>query len=169
MDALRKGIGAGALGLAVAAGAPSVASAGTVGLDFSPGNIGAVGVTSGAETNGYAFQDVTSTSVVALGSWDYGISGTVSVGLWNSSGVLLASTTVNGTQTPVGSAPRVFSSISPVALTPGDTYYVGSLAPYIAYDVNPVTIAPADSGIGQCLGVLRWFGLPKQSVSSLLG
>jgi hypothetical protein len=144
MDLIQKGIAVSAISLAVVAAAPTVGSAGTLGLDFSPGNVGSVGSSVHTWTLGYAFQDVTATSVIALGSWDNdGIDSTIDVGLWNSQGTLLASATVNGAQTPIGSAPWIFTAISPVALTPGDTYYVGSygITSY-AFQVNPVTIAP---------------------------
>ena len=51
------------------------------------------------------------------------------VGLWDVSGstpVLLASTYVSGSETPVGNAPWDFESIAPVVLSPGRNYVVAS-------------------------------------------
>jgi Domain of unknown function (DUF4082)/PEP-CTERM motif len=47
------------------------------------------------------------------------------VGLWNSSGTLLASAFVSNSSSAVGSAPWLFSAITPVRLVAGQTYVVG--------------------------------------------
>jgi hypothetical protein len=76
---------------------------------------------------GYKFIANNPISVVGLGTFDYGQNGFASpqqVGLWNSSGTLLASTFVDNSD-PLTGFWR-FASITPVALTPGSTYYVAS-------------------------------------------
>ena len=94
-------------------------------------------------TLGWSFTDTTATSVIALGALDQGLVGDETVSLWNSTGTLLASTTVNALEAPVGSAPWVFTPITPVALTVGDTYYVGAYGESTYdFEVGPVTIAP---------------------------
>jgi Domain of unknown function (DUF4082)/PEP-CTERM motif len=128
----------------VALSVPWAASSATLGVDFEPDVVAYP--TSYEFTLGYSFTDVLATSVIGLGAWDSGIGGTVEIGLWNSSGDLLATTTVDGSETPVGSAPWVFSSISPVALTPGSVYYVGAYGvENYTFGVSPVTIASSIS------------------------
>jgi hypothetical protein len=129
----------------VALALPGAASAASLGVDFLPGAIGGTSPGTG-HTFGYKFTDVTTADVVGLGAWDSGLTGSVEVGLWDSSGALLASTAVNSAGTPVGNAPWVFSSIAPVKLTAGDTYYVGAVAPN-AFAVNPISVDPHISNI----------------------
>jgi hypothetical protein len=128
-----------------ASGAGLAASASTtIGLDFADASVGFRGFDSGEFTVGYAFKDRVATSVVGLGTYDSSLFvGNGTVGLWNSAGNLLASTTVDLTGTPVGIAPWVFSPIAPVALTPGQTYYVGFFGDaYYATQVKPISTDP---------------------------
>ena len=126
----------------IAATMPAIANASDLGVDFDPSLAVYVGP-SGPWTLGYAFQDLTATSVVGLGAWNNGIKGDVMVGLWDSGRNLLASTTVNSSSTVVGTASWVFTPITPVALTVGDTYYVGAYGAFNYTDtINPVTVAP---------------------------
>ena len=143
MTRISKRVATSAVGAAVLAALPGIGAANVLGIDFSPTAVGAVYPNSNTFTEGYAFEDTTATSVIALGSLDSDILGSETVDLWNSSGTLLASTTVSAAETPVGSAPWVFTAITPVALTPGETYFVGSYG-FANYDyyVDPVTIAP---------------------------
>lgn len=143
MTRISKRVATSAIGAAVLAALPGIGAANALGIDYSPTAVGGSYSNFNTYTLGYAFEDTTATSVIALGSLDSGIVGSETVDLWNSSGTLLASTTVNASETPVGSAPWVFTAITPVALTPGDTYYVASygFATY-DYEVDPVTIAP---------------------------
>ena len=53
-------------------------------------------------TLGYSFSLSGPVTVNALGAWDDGFGNSHQVGIWNSSGVLLASTTVLGTDTLLG-------------------------------------------------------------------
>jgi hypothetical protein len=76
---------------------------------------------------GYQFIANTASAVIGLGTFDYqqtGLVGPQQVGLWNSSGTLLASTFVDNSD-PLTGFWR-FAPIAPVTLTPGDTYYVAS-------------------------------------------
>jgi hypothetical protein len=143
MTRISKRVAASAVGAAVFAALPGIGAAGTLGIDFSPTAVGAPGFNDDTWTLGWSFTDTTATSVIALGALDQSITGTETVSLWNSTGTLLASTTVSGAETPVGSAPWVFTPITPVALTVGDTYYVGAYGvSFYDYEVGPVTIAP---------------------------
>jgi hypothetical protein len=68
-----------------------------------------------------------SVSVRGLATWDsWGAAGSVEVGLWDSSQNLLASASVSNSSPTIGSANWSYTNIAPVALTAGDTYYVGS-------------------------------------------
>jgi hypothetical protein len=82
---------------------------------------------------GYSFSTNSAITVTALGYFDDGtLAETHNVGLYNSSGTLLASATVNGTGTQVGYFN--FVPITPVMLTAGQTYQVmgnsGVIDPY---------------------------------------
>src|ERR1035438_5798290 len=74
---------------------------------------------------GFEFQVNSSITLTGLGTFDYGQDGFAQpqqVGLWNSSGTLIASTYVTN-DNPLTGFWR-FNPITPVALTVGDTYYV---------------------------------------------
>ena len=84
----------------------------------------------GTWTLGWSFVVNSPISVSALGTFDAGADGlnvAHDVGIWNSSGTLLASATVpSGTAGALDSSYR-FVSISPLALSSGATYYVGAV------------------------------------------
>lgn len=86
-------------------------------------------------TVGWQFSASSPLNVTALGFWDQGSNGLVNahdVGIWNSSGTLLASTTITSASTPVASTSSagdwLFNNITPVTLAPG-TYTIGALLP----------------------------------------
>lgn len=144
MKLFSKNVAIGAVSLAVIAAPPSGAHAAALGVDFSTATSN-----SGSESSytlGYAFKDVTATSVIGLGTWDSGISGSVEVGLWDSAENLLASASVTTSSTQLGSGGSdgwVFASINkPVKLTVGDTYYVGSRGNVSYTWGENVTVAP---------------------------
>jgi hypothetical protein len=133
-------IAAVALAAAGMIGPPAHAS--TLGVDFSP-----TAVHDDNEWNmGYQFTVLNNVSVVGLGTFDefvmtsggncsiqspcYSASPSIfasnpqQVGLWDSQGNLLASTTVDGTATQIGL--WAFSMITPVSLQAGETYTVGA-------------------------------------------
>jgi hypothetical protein len=117
------------------------AVAGTLAVDFSASanNFG--------ETNewnlGFEFQVNNPVTVLALGAYnspDAGWGGTQNVGLWNSSGVLLASVEVTNSDTAIGN--WYFNSITPIVLVAGQDYIVGAQGgTNFAGDV-PVTVDP---------------------------
>ena len=98
--------------------------------DIAPG----VDFTSAGETNGnccwtlgYEFTANRDAIVLGLATWDsWNSTGSVDVGLWDGSGNLIAQAAVSDKSPAIGSAHWSFNFIAPVALTPGDTYYVGS-------------------------------------------
>jgi Domain of unknown function (DUF4082)/PEP-CTERM motif len=103
-----------------------------LGVDFSsdPGPFGHSGF-----NLGWSFTANANVEVVGLGNWAGGVTAPPEddgypkpqqVGLWNSSGTLLASVYVTGNEMLVGSAPWVFESIAPVELVAGQTYVVGA-------------------------------------------
>ena len=81
-------------------------------------------------TEGYTFSLTTVMSVSALGFYDYQQNGLVQahqVGLWSSTGTLLASVTVpSGTSAPLTGASRYVSLATPVLLAVGTTYTMGA-------------------------------------------
>lgn len=92
----------------VFAAAPGTAA--TLGLDVAPGGstsaCGGCGEVAG-QTFGWAFDLSETVLLKELGVWDAGADGIgpdVQVGLWNSSGTLVASATVGNASTPVASA-----------------------------------------------------------------
>ena len=81
------------------------------------------------EIDGFAFTATTAGNVTALGifagpSLTLPAAQSFAVGLWTSSGTLLASTTVTSADTAIGSF--YFHPITPIALTAGQTYIVGA-------------------------------------------
>src|ERR1700676_2852107 len=75
---------------------------------------------------GWSFTAKADVAVVGLGNWAGApFPQDQQVGLWNSSGVLLASAFVSNSSSKVGSAPWLFSAITPVRLVAGQTYVVG--------------------------------------------
>ena len=101
-----------------------VAVAGTIGVNFtSPG----VQNNPSMWNLGYLFTANQNVSVTALGTYDYnqdGFSQDQQVGLWTSSGVLIASTYVSNSD-PLTGFWR-FHNITPVNLVSGQSYVVGS-------------------------------------------
>jgi Domain of unknown function (DUF4082)/PEP-CTERM motif len=132
---------AGALLCTTALCAPCAAQAGTVGVDFTgANNILDFGIDF---TLGYSFRANNAVSVVGLGTYNNGVSGNMTVGLWDSAQNLLASTIVTTGSPILGTANWLFESIGPVALTAGNVYYVASHgdARY-AFDVTGFTVDP---------------------------
>ena len=132
---------ASALGCVALLAAPMAAQAGSVGVDFTTAN--AVGLSNNTWTLGYQFTANSNTSVVGLGTWNSGISGDIQVGLWDSLQTLLASAIVTAADAQLGTANWVFAGISPVALTGGSNYFVGSYGQTnYAFDVNGFSTDP---------------------------
>lgn len=121
----------------------SIASAGALGIDFT--SAGGVG-TNGSWSLGYEFQALQSVNVTGLAFYTgSGISQNHDVGLWDSNGTLLASTTITSGSAAIGTGGFLFESISPVALTAGDYYYVAGETGSDSYSWAPsgVTVNPA--------------------------
>jgi Domain of unknown function (DUF4082) len=114
----------GAFAFALSGLAPASAAVTALGVDFtSPGYTGS----NSAWTVGYQFVANSNVSISGLATWDsWGAAGSVEVGLWDSSQNLLASASVSNSLPTIGSADWSYANIAPVALTAGDTYYVGS-------------------------------------------
>jgi hypothetical protein len=94
---------------------------GTTSDSFSPINAVVPG------TIGWTFQPLTSLSVTALGAFTYNLpSGSTDVGLWSSDGTLLASSVITSGSTLVDQSR--YESITPILLTPGQTYYLGEFS-----------------------------------------
>jgi hypothetical protein len=86
----------------------------------------------------------TNITVTALGNLDFGSVSNLSqpqqVGLWNSSGVLLASAYITSSSTQIGQF--AFTSITPVPLTAGSDYIVGGQGGADYSGLDPITVAP---------------------------
>jgi len=92
-------------------------------------------------TIGWTFQPLTDILVTALGAFDYDLPvGPVYIGLWDSAGDLLASSTMTSSSTLVNQSR--YETIVPVTLTLDQTYYLGEFLPggvLQAVAVNPST------------------------------
>jgi hypothetical protein len=94
---------------------------------------------------GWTFQTTTDVSVTALGAFGYVIpTGGLEVGIWNASGTLLASQSVGSGGTTVGQS--LYESISPVLLTPGQTYYIAAWSS--RFVLNAIAVTPNTSPNG---------------------
>jgi len=92
---------------------------------------------------GWTFQPTTDISVTALGVFD-GLPANLKVGLWNSSGVLLASSTITASATSFNQS--LYETITPVALSASQTYYVAAFSPSGAFQALTLSpnLAPPD-------------------------
>jgi len=141
MTLTRLAIAALLAGSAVAA-TPAFADTGSLGIDFTEGTATDFG---GSVWNlGYSFTVNSDVTVFALGNWAGGAPypQEQQIGLWDSSGNLIASTFVSNSSTAVGQ--WEFSSIDPVSLSAGQTYVVGGQggADYTG-EVGSVTVDPS--------------------------
>jgi hypothetical protein len=95
---------------------------------------------------GWTFQPVDNLEVTALGAFNYLVPGTGSleVGLWNSSGVLLASETITDGNTLVDQSR--YQTITAVPLEAGDTYYLAAYDPAGTPSAIVVTPGSAPNG-----------------------
>ena len=101
-------------------------------IDFTGGVGGVIGV---ASTRGFTFDVTTPTTIGGLGFFDtnnHVLGRTYDVGLWDSSGTLLASTTIGNASTSIASTSSLGqwleNSITPLVLNPG-TYVLGAEYP----------------------------------------
>jgi len=146
---------------------------------FTPsGTVVSAGAPDDAVNLGLVFTANTSISVDALGFYDPPLVEFETVGLYNSSGVLLASTTVSSLDPTVDG--YFFASITPVALTAGDQYTVdaevgnnnwfyGSTAPNQAADVTYNYHDYAYGGSGGCCTPATGLAFPTLTASAAGG
>ena len=85
--------------------------------------------TGAGEVDGFAFKATKTETIIALGifagsSLTLPAGPSFAVGLWTSSGTLLASTSVTAADTAIGSS--YYHSITPITLTAGQSYVVGA-------------------------------------------
>lgn len=120
---------------------------GVLGLDFANGAPYDYGYNSW--NLGYSFTVNSPVTVIALGNVDlqqngFGGNGPQQVGLWDSSGNLLASTYVPTTGSEVGvNNDWLFNPITPVVLTPGQSYVVGGQGGADYAGETPVNVNPS--------------------------
>jgi hypothetical protein len=154
---------------------PFAANAGLV-LDLNTGgtaNPCGGGCASGT-TFGWSFSVVNSIKINQLGLWDAGADGlgvsSAQVGLWSTSGSLLANATITDASEQVASASAngewLFENISSVLLTPGD-YLIGSVflnpAPFAQIGATFTTIANITFGGGVRGAENAGLSIPDQS------
>lgn len=129
------------------------AQADVIGMDFPAGSA-PIGYWDASI--GYEFQANSAIDVVGLAALNP-VSGSEQVGLWDAGGNLLASTTVTSASTQIGTANWSYNSITPIALTAGDDYYVAAVGTYSYPPISDATFAPqisyvedayADNGSG---------------------
>lgn len=118
-----------ALVTAYTLGVCSTAQASLLAADFTGGNLYSSGIYNNI---GWSFQVTSSTTINGLGVFDEGAAGLTNqhqVGLWNSSGSLLAQTTVSNASAGVASASSLgrwlFEDIGPITLAAGN-YVLGA-------------------------------------------
>jgi hypothetical protein len=114
-------------------------------------------------TLGWIFTALDDIAVTHLGVWDLGTDGLVAshqVGIWNSLGTLLGTTTVQaGTASAVFGAPAAggsfrYEAVAPIVLSAGATYTIGAL-----FDMNDVfefNAAHVDTGSVIAFGEERY-------------
>jgi len=107
--------------------------------DYNTSNTGFVNGTAG-----WTFQTTAPITVTALGAFTNAIAndGTFAVGLWNSSGSLLASNLITAVSSLAGLAR--YESVTPVFLDPGQVYYMGAYA--LSGTSTLEVYAPGDPG-----------------------
>lgn len=108
---------------------------------------------------GWTFQTETSISVTALGAFSVDVQGrSLEVGLWDSSGTLLASDTVTSSGMSVNNS--IYESIAPVTLTAGNTYYIAVFSPGFQTVALSPNILPPDGSAEMSpdiqLGTVAW-------------
>jgi uncharacterized protein DUF4082 len=93
---------------------------------------------------GFEFLANTNVSVTALGNMDFGSPSSLSqpqqVGLWDSSGDLLASAYVNSSSTQIDNF--AFTFVTPVSLFSGNYYIVGGQGGADYSGLEPIAVAP---------------------------
>ncbi len=117
-------------------------------------------------TAGWTFQTTTFITVTALGCFTNAIGNQgMAIGLWNSSGSLLASNLVTTISSLAGLSR--YESIAPIFLDPGQTYYMGAYSPngsttlevYIPGTTAPLILAP-EITLGGLASSPPGFGFP---------
>jgi hypothetical protein len=125
-------------------GASSIARADMIAVTSITGGSSFGSVNTTNQTIGYTFSTTTAISVTELGFYDITpsdpLTQTHQVGIWNSSGTLLASVTV-GTTDPLDGSFR-YDAITPIELASGMTYTIGAAitSPFTDYYYIPSSI-----------------------------
>ena len=115
-----------------------------------------------AGTAGWAFQAVGGFEVSELGVFDYVLqeapTGPVTVGLWAENGTLLASVDVSATSAFYNQSR--YSSITPVSLIGGQTYFLGAFRSTV-YSMN--ALGPGVGGSFTTSANIQYLGLAQNS------
>ncbi len=127
-------------------------------------------------TAGWTFQTTTPVNATALGCFarifiDNPSVNFIEVGLWNSSGALLASNSISPSSQPTGQSR--YESITPVLLNPGETFHIGAFYPGGGIGLGiagaaaggTISNSPAILLRGSALGVNSGFISPAEPVS----
>ena len=129
---------------AVAVALSSNAHADTAGVSFSAPSTTQTFNNGDGYSLGYSFTTKSATDVTGLGYFDDGgLTEAHQVGLYNSSGQLLASTTVTGTGSQIGFFN--FNSITPILLAAGQTYQVVGTSGFVdnyTFDTSGFSVEP---------------------------
>jgi hypothetical protein len=138
---------------------------------FAQGNFEGIelitrGSTSGSFTGtaGWAFQAVGGFEVSELGVFDYVLqeapTGPVTVGLWDTNGTLLASVDVSAASALYNQSR--YSSITPVSLIGGQTYFLGAFRS-IGFSMN---VPRSGDGSFTPSGNIQYLGLAENSTAT---
>lgn len=153
---------------------PQLVYAQTQALDFTGGIFG---TSSGSNSLGWEFSVSTTVTVTHLGIWDMGNDGLANshpVGVWTSTGTLLASTTMaSGTGAPAivaggGAGSFRYNPISSIVLTPG-SYVISAGYVFTDTDMFGRTASSVSMGAGLSFTQTRFengsgFTFPTQAV-----
>jgi Domain of unknown function (DUF4082)/PEP-CTERM motif len=125
---------------------------------------------------GWTFQPLANMDVTALGSFNYILPGAggIQVGLWDSSGALLASETITASSSLEDQT--LYESITPVMLTANQTYFLAAYSPAGAFPFYVVGPDTDQKGYATMspeiqLGIAAYspnagFGFPSTTVGS---
>lgn len=126
-------------------------------------------------TLGYAFTANTNITATRLSAWDDNgngfISGSLQVGLWDSAGTLLATTSVNGSDSLSADGFRS-RAIAPVSLIAGRTYVVGAQNlddNYYFNNLGNQTVAPEITWLGDRFIQGVGLAFPTQAGNNVAG
>jgi hypothetical protein len=125
---------------------------------------------------GFGFRPVVNISVTSLGYWQSGFSdysresGTVQVSIWDSTGDLLSTALITGTDPTFDQT--CYQTISPLTLYAGKTYFIGGVEPDLGawagdWTVKGFSASPDITYLGVATGANMWEELRDHTLGDL--